>query len=154
MQSKIANVRTLLARFKWAAETTLMLAFARLLIKFAPFRYWRGTLGVIGATVNEDNGSQGLNQERARVGGRWVRRVAAKMPFEAVCLPQAMAGRWMLGRRGLPCKIYLGTKKEDGAGGFAYHAWLMHGDICLTGQHERDSFTIFSQHSSAPKNLA
>ena len=137
----------------WSAETILTLATARFLVKFVPFRHWRWTLGVIDHATNSNIETGELNKARARSVGRWVRRTAKKMPFEAVCLPQAMACRWMLLRRGLASKVFLGTKKDDETNDTAFHAWIMHGDLCLTGQHEKDSYMIFSKQPSSKSGL-
>jgi hypothetical protein len=69
----------------------------------------------------------------------WAVQSAAKhVPMGFVCLPQAMAAKWMLRRRHLDTTLYLGTAlPEDG--GFTAHAWLRAGDKILTGRHE--SFT-------------
>ena len=128
---------------KWSFETSLMLAIARFLIKFIPFRYWRWTLGDFESAIVDPIGSEDFNRTKALYVGRWVQRTAKNLPFEAVCLPQAMACRWMLARRGLRSKIFLGVKREDDAKEFAYHAWIMHGELCLTGHHEKDSYTAF-----------
>jgi hypothetical protein len=141
----VKYIRKPLVQAIWGAETILTLAVARFLIKFVPFRYWRWTLGVFDEASCSDVATDELERARARSVGRWVRRTARKMPFEAVCLPQAMACRWMLLRRGLSSKLFLGTRRDAGTEDTAFHAWIMHGDLCLTGQHEKDSYTVFSK---------
>lgn len=139
------NIRKWLVQIKWSLETSLMLAVARFLIKFIPFRYWRWTLGDFENSVNGHVNTEVFNPVRAAYIGRWVRRTAQKMPFEAVCLPQAMACRWMLARRGLPSKVFIGAKKEKNKQDTLFHAWLMHGELCLTGQNEKDNYMKFSK---------
>ena len=141
----LKNIRTPVVQAIWGAETILTLASARFLVKFVPFRYWRWTLGVIDHAPNSIVETDELNSARARSVGRRVRRTAKKMPFEAVCLPQAMACRWLLSRRGLSSQVFLGTKKDGETKDTAFHAWIMHGDICLTGQHEKGSYMVFSK---------
>jgi len=153
MTALLKNIRKPVVQAIWGAETILTLAVARFLIKFVPFRHWRWTLGVIDHAPNSITETDESKSARARSVGRWVRRTAKKMPFEAVCLPQAMACRWMLLRRGLPSEVFLGTKKDDETNDTAFHAWIMHGDLCLTGQHEKDGFMVFSKQQSRKSGL-
>lgn len=61
-----------------------------------------------------------------------VPRLAARLPWRADCLVQALAGQRMLLRRGLATSIVVGTAKQaDGT--FEAHAWLLHGDIVVLG---------------------
>ena len=140
-----------------AVEAALLLAIARLLVKHVPFRHWRRWL------VSAEPQSVAPAPRRlpsvvhvARV----VPRAAAMVPFDAVCLPQAMAGQWMLRRRGVPSRLSLGARRqnEDADGGHAarrrpagrltsqpiadagetasgteYHAWLSVGGRCVLG---------------------
>lgn len=47
-------------------------------------------------------------------------RAAARHPLHASCLARAIAGRWMLARRGHDAAIVVGARGS----GFAAHAWL------------------------------
>ena len=132
------------AEWPWMVEAGLSLAWARFLIRFIPFRFWRFWMGPIGhgAGLGE---LTGRNRIRALMVRRWIRRVAANAPFRAVCLPQAMAARWMLGRRGIATELHLGARTGRGdAQPFDLHAWLLCGDLCLTGADARDSFAPFA----------
>jgi hypothetical protein len=48
-----------------------------------------------------------------------------------MCLEKALAGRWMLRRRGIPSTMYVGMAKRDG--GFIAHAWLVGEGRTVTG---------------------
>ncbi|WP_188578714.1 lasso peptide biosynthesis B2 protein (plasmid) [Tistrella bauzanensis] len=56
--------------------------------------------------------------------GRLVAIAARKVPFAAVCLPQALVGQGMLRRRGVPTEIVYGVKRQTPGGGIEAHAWL------------------------------
>lgn len=56
--------------------------------------------------------------------GRLVAIAARKVPFKAVCLPQALVGQGMLRRRGVPTEIVYGVKRQAPGGGIEAHAWL------------------------------
>ncbi len=129
-----------------------MLLVARFLVSLVPFRFWRKTLGAISAGQGKSLPSETHNRAsfvRARAIGRHVRRAAMMVPFRAVCLPQAMAARWMLLRRGIGTQLFIGARRGAGEKPFDFHAWLMFGDECLTGQEERDGFHSFQSSSKA-----
>lgn len=134
-----------LARLKWQIETLFNLALARFLIRFIPFRYWKGTLGTI--AHSEPSGEVAAPESKARARALavsyWVRLMAGRVPFETLCLPQAMAARWMLARRGVKTQVFMGAKRDGETGDAKFHAWLMHGDECLTGHAERETFSTF-----------
>jgi Transglutaminase-like superfamily len=59
-------------------------------------------------------------------------RAARHVPFKAVCLPQAMAARIMLGRRGVASVLHFGAAKGRDRPIDA-HAWLDAAGIEVTG---------------------
>ncbi len=62
-----------------------------------------------------------------------VRRAAARAPFRAVCLQQAVAAALMLRRRGRPVEVHFGVAR-DGARALTAHAWSVCGGQVVTGQ--------------------
>lgn len=57
------------------------------------------------------------------------------LPWNSVCLDQAIAVRWMLARKRVPTKLYFGVMKDpNDPNKVKAHAWLMVGDYCITGQ--------------------
>ena len=66
-----------------------------------------------------------------------VPRAAARLPWRADCLVQALAGQAMLLRRGIASTIAVGTAKHPD-GRFEAHAWLVRGkDVILGGDISR-----------------
>jgi len=129
-------------------EIWLSLAWARFLIRWVPFRYWRGLLGVIEGEQSDDERPQLSPEQRKQASdiGRIVNRVADHLRlFEAVCLPRAMTSRWVLARRGLPSRIIIGSRRGDMEEGLLFHAWLMVGDVVVTGESERADFMAFDK---------
>lgn len=61
-----------------------------------------------------------------------IPRVAARVPWRADCLVQAMAARRWLARAGIATDLWIGTRK-DRAPGFEAHAWLCHDGAVITG---------------------
>ena len=141
-----------LRRLAVMAEASLLLGVSRLLVLFVPFGRWRKSLGVISARPEQSatrSMADTATQIRARAIGRQVTRAAHKVPFRAVCLPQAMAARWMLARRGIETQLYIGARRSEKGRAFDFHAWLMLGEDCLTGQEERDAFNAFGSDEEA-----
>ena len=117
-------------------EALAWLCWAKLLLLFVPFRWVAPRLG----RAQAESPAAILPPERAlalRIS--WaVQSVAANLPLGFVCLPQAMAAKWMLRRRRIASTLYLGVARPDEMK-FTAHAWLRVGDKILTGRGE--SFT-------------
>ena len=62
----------------------------------------------------------------------FINRMAARVPWRADCLVQALAGQNWLARRGIASEIVVGTAKRE-SGAFESHAWLRHGGRVLLG---------------------
>jgi hypothetical protein len=61
-----------------------------------------------------------------------VTTAARNVPWNAVCLPQAMAAKAMLARRGQGSAIHMGAAfNPDGK--LIAHAWLLVGDTVVVG---------------------
>ena len=104
-----------------AVEAALCLALARAAVRHVPMRRWRG---LVNAAVRDAPGPA-RRLALGRAAGRMVRRVARRLPFEAACLPRAMAAQWMLLRRGVPSRLVFGARRPAApGGGNDYHAWL------------------------------
>jgi hypothetical protein len=66
---------------------------------------------------------------------REVQRASRYTPWRSQCLPQAMAAKRMLRRRGYPSTLYLGVARR-GRSSLSAHAWLRCGTLVLTGYRE------------------
>lgn len=122
-----------------ALEAALLLLIARLLVLYVPLRHWRRQL-----TTAEPASSPERPPFLARRIARIIHRVAAWVPFKAVCLPQAMAGQWMLRRRGIPSRLSFGARQEPHETakiGLQFHAWLSVGGKCILGGQELATYT-------------
>jgi hypothetical protein len=69
-----------------------------------------------------------------------VTRSARYVPFKAVCLPQAMAARVMLKRRGVASVLHFGAARGQ-AKPFDAHAWLDADGVEVTGYPAAKDFT-------------
>ena len=72
----------------------------------------------------------------------WAVETGARyVPLRLVCLPQAMAANFMLGRRAIDSTLYLGVR-IDQAAAFSAHAWLRAGRKWVTGGNARHGQTV------------
>ncbi len=133
-------------RHDWAGRGLLLealawLVWAKLLLLVVPFRWIAPRLG---RPMTESAAS--LTEPGSLLASRisWaVQSVAANVPLGLVCLPQAMAAKWMLRRRHLASTLYLGVARPDEAK-FTAHAWLRAGNKILTGRAESRTHTTLA----------
>jgi hypothetical protein len=110
---------------------------ARLALIFIPFPRLARHLGTfVSPTEARDlQGSSTNSRGDARLAeavGWAVTRAARHVPFEAVCLPQAMAAKIMLKRRGVSSVLHFGAKMGRDKPIDA-HAWLDAAGVEVTG---------------------
>jgi hypothetical protein len=138
--SQVGNRRRLLL-----AEAVGCLLVARLALLFIPFPRLARRLG---AFVPPDDARAQRARMRAAPEQRrtaeevgWaVTRAARHVPFEAVCLPQAMAARMMLKRRGVPSVMHFGAAKGE-TKPLDAHAWLDAAGVEVTGYPVAQNFS-------------
>jgi len=118
-------------------ESVVWLLLARLALILIPFpwlAWWLGTF----VPPNDARALQARNrnsQDQALYAediGWAVTRAARYVPFKAVCLPQAMAARIMLKRRGVASVLHFGAGKGQDKPLDA-HAWLDAAGVEVTG---------------------
>lgn len=127
-------------------EAFALLGVARLLVLSVPFRWLAASLGERMRESQPEAAPADLHL--ARLIGQAVRSAAGNTPWQSVCLPQAVAGQWMLKRRDIAATLYLGVTKESSrAEQLAAHAWLRCGDLILTGAAGHRQFTVVATFS-------
>jgi hypothetical protein len=106
-------------------EAALMLALARLMVLCIPFRFVAPWLRRAPAWASAD--------QKLVLAVRQAITIAARnVPWIAVCLPQALAAKAMLARRGCGSAFYLGAT-FDSNGDLIAHAWLVAGGQVVVG---------------------
>ncbi len=106
-------------------EALVMLALARLVLQTIHFRH-------VAPWLERAPEAQGVDEALARHISNAVTIAARNAPWNAVCLPQAMAAKAMLARRGCGSSFHLGAGL-DANGKLVAHAWLEAGDIVIIG---------------------
>jgi transglutaminase superfamily protein len=142
---RLRLIRRLLARFSQLdggrrlllAEAMASLFAARLALIFVAFprlaRHLGSLVSPTDPRVSEIATSAGSDQAHIAKEVSWaVTRVARYVPFKAVCLPQAMAARGMLRRRGITSVMHLGVAKGQ-VKLLDAHAWLEAAGVEVTG---------------------
>jgi hypothetical protein len=107
-------------------EAILALALARIIVITMPFRFLVPWLSRSPETSSCD-GELLLRVKRA------VTMAARNVPWNAVCLPQAMAAKVMLARRGCGSALHLGAGANK-HGKLVAHAWLVAGGVIVIGE--------------------
>lgn len=129
-------------------EAWLYLGAARLALLAIPFRRIAPHLGKqISPTSVQQPDPEAVPPQARRVAGA-VETMSRHTPWESACLAQAIAGKWMLRRRGLSSRLYLGTRK-DPSGNLKAHAWLQSADEILIGGESHETFVVLSGFSDA-----
>ncbi len=125
-------------------EAVAYLLAARLALIFIPFPRLAQRLGTFVAPADA-RAAQAAAQtapDQARLAkdiGWAVTRSARYVPFRAVCLPQAMAARVMLKRRGIRSVMHFGAAKGTEKPLDA-HAWLDAAGVEVTGYPVAENF--------------
>jgi len=131
------------------AEAVTGLLLARLALIAVPFPTLARRLGAF-VPPSDPRATQarkpGMPDEAhvAREVGWAVTRSARYVPFKAVCLPQAMAARVMLSRRGIASVMHFGAAKNttsDEHKPLDAHAWLDAAGVEVTGYPVAESFS-------------
>ena len=130
---------------RWSQRLVLVEAWwylgaARLALLTIPFRHISPHLGQQLEAASTPTGASAPPAGARQVG--WAVEIMARhTPWESACLAQTIAGKWMLQRRGLSSRLYLGTRKDE-TGKLTAHAWLQAGDEILIGGAGHDTFTV------------
>ena len=146
-------IRLRLAKFRqakvskkaMAVEALVLLAIARLALVVIPFPRLARLIGTF--VLPQDPrvalahaGAAPVQAELATTIGRIVLLAANAAPFRAVCLPQALAARAMLSRRGIASVLSFGAARGDDKL-FETHAWLDAAGVEVTGYPVANDFT-------------
>jgi hypothetical protein len=129
-------------------EAAFWLGCARLAIVILPFRRIAPFLGRNMAQSLE--AEESANRELLDKISWAVTTASRQLPWECLCLAQALAGKAMLKRRGVTSTLYLGLAKDEEAS-LRAHAWLRCGNRILTGEREMAEFTIIASFAENGK---
>ena len=123
-----ARLSRLVRRLPLALEAAAFLTLGSAAVALVPDRRLSRFLGQ--ARRPEANRARAAPGAASRRVGRAVELVAARLPWHPTCLPQAIATRAMLRRRGIPCETHLGVHKTRPLGA---HAWVTVNGVAVQG---------------------
>jgi hypothetical protein len=126
MRRKLRTFLAMSGTDRWLVlEAIVMLGLARFIVITVPFGFTASWLSRAPETGACDEILL-LSVRRA------VTMAARNVPWNAVCLPQALTAKAMLARRGCGSSFYLGAN-FDAQGKLIAHAWLMAGGVVVVG---------------------
>ncbi len=121
-------------------ESLSALAAAQALVRMVPPRKWRNRFGA-SASISSADALVKDQLEPVRRVRFAIARAARNLPTDPNCLPQALAVRRMLERRGIEASLFMGAERgEDGKTRF--HAWLKVGPEWVTGLCDEDRYAL------------
>ena len=127
--SKLRTFLSFSSPDRWrVCEAAILLGLARLAVVTVPFRFLAPMLARSPETASCD-------EDMVQAVSRAVRNAARNVPWKAVCLPQAIAAKIMLARRGCGSACHIGAT-FDPDGKVIAHAWLSAGGKVVLGGEE------------------
>ena len=83
--------------------------------------------------------------------GKLVACAARYTPWQSRCLTQVLVTQRLLSGRNIPGQFHLGVRKsvgsDDGSSNLTAHAWLVCGDVVVSGESGHEAFTVVSTFS-------
>jgi len=133
------GIRSKVARLPLLLEAFCYLVLARAAVSLLPFGRLLRWIGAPSEPAVEEVTIETIQSVRWAVAVA-VRRLA---PW-AVCLPQAIAGHWMLRRRGIASVVCFGVGR-DPAAKLGAHAWLRTADRVVLGERTMTGFAPIAE---------
>ncbi len=127
-------------------EAAIRLSFAQILVSTLPYSWWSHTLGMHVETHSELE--QPTSDPTSVQTVVWAIETASRyLPWSPVCLPRAMAMKWMLGRRDVNSVLCIGIlmnalKLDKDAN---LHAWLTVGSDTVSGADADGDFKLIAR---------
>ena len=117
-------------------EAIALVLYAKLLIARVPPRRWRSRFGAVAKAQGQAGDLATIRRVRLA-----MLRALNNVPGAPNCLPQALAARWMLQRRGIGASLFIGTQVDE-TGRPRFHAWLKVGEEWVTGLCDESRYTL------------
>ena len=148
MSSNLQKLRSLSRRdLPLLAEALGCLALGRIEMLRVPFRELATRMGRLDG--ESPQALPGGREDVARRIGWAVQAMARRIPWNGLCLTQALAAVRMLKRRGIPFTLHLGVRM-DSSGRHLFHAWVRSGGCRVTGGRGAGDYQVLGQFGSEP----
>ena len=122
-------------------EAMAALLYAKALVAGVASGRWHERFASVGAPRTTT--PAGADLEAARRIRFAIARALRNVPGSPNCLPQALAARTMLQRRGIRSDLFIGTRL-DGNAQNRFHAWLKVGEEWVTGICDETDYALFT----------
>ncbi|MCD0486925.1 lasso peptide biosynthesis B2 protein [Pedobacter sp. MC2016-14] len=106
-------------------------ALLRFMIYFLPFRFYRNLLGKQQQEVRQELSANQI--EQAKHLKMLIETVCNHTPWESKCLVQAILCKRLLNKRSIKSVLYLGIANNPNDSKLDAHAWVVVGELILTG---------------------
>ena len=145
---KLATFRELSNAERLAAfEAAALLLAARILVFVVPLRFWRDHFAQDSSLMHSAQ-PHPATCPTVRLVRQAIGRAMRNAPLDFICLPQALAARWMLARRQIGSVLHIGARhRADVAPRF--HAWLLAGGQWVTGDCDPGEFALLTSNTGA-----
>ncbi len=122
-------------------EAFVLLAIFQIILSTLEFKRIAARLGAQMQETSKDRNEKEMPLINAV--GWAVNRMSKHTFWESKCLVQAMTAKYMLRRRNIKCRLYLGLARDEKQAMIA-HAWLRTGDKIITGAKVKENFVTLS----------
>ena len=133
-------IRSRLTRLPLFLEGFCCLVFAKAAVRLFPFPWLMRKVAAPSESAIEE-----AHLEIVTSVGWAVATAARRLAPWAVCLPQAIAGHWMLRRRGIASAVCFGVGR-DASAKLRSHAWLRTADRVVLGEKAMPAFTPIAEY--------
>lgn len=124
-------------------EVFFTLLISKIVIFFVPLRRSAKHFGVLnGESRQELSVNEGRLAQRVKL---FIMMVSGNVPWNSVCLDQALATMIVLKRRKIPSSLCLGVLKNEEEGKIEAHAWIMCDSNILIGGQKSKRYTLVAQ---------
>ncbi|MEL7217205.1 MAG: lasso peptide biosynthesis B2 protein [Pseudomonadota bacterium] len=120
----------------------LLLWPARLIVNLFPLRQLARFYGRDHGTQIKVPTAAEADDATARTIGQAIALAARYSPSSANCYPQALVARLLLRMRGTPHGLFFGLRRDQASNAMEAHAWVMVGEIPVSGGDSFDSYTV------------
>ena len=147
---KLATFRELSNAERIAAfEAAALLLAARIFVFVVPLRFWRDHFAQAPLSANAVH-PQAATCPTVRLVRQAIGRAMRNAPLDFICLPQALAARWMLARRHIASVVHIGARRRPDTAP-RFHAWLLAGGQWVTGDCDPDEFALLGPQTGLPQ---
>ena len=115
-------------------------------LKRQPRLYGRAHKPEVGEAALE---AMSLSSDQRKLAFRvgWaIWRAEQTLPFDVLCLPQALVARRMLRNRGIASVMFFGVEDAESLEGIGTHAWVLAGPVEVTGFPQASRYRVFASY--------